>query len=216
MNGEMTEKERVNKIIELLNEHYGNEQVRYLDYTDAWELLVATILSAQCTDARVNLVTKELFARYTSVEELAAADIKELERIIFSTGFYRNKAKNIKACAEKLVTEFGGIVPSGIEELTSLPGVGRKTANVVRGYVFGIPGVVVDTHVGRISGKLGLTAHTDPEKIERDLERVLPRKHWILWNIQIIRHGREICVARRPRCGSCFLAQLCPGREEDR
>lgn len=208
----MKEKDRIGKIIELLNEHYGEKEC-YLDHEDAWQLLVATILSAQCTDARVNIVTKDLFVKYPDMKSFAEADLKELEEDIRSTGFYHNKAKNIILTARKLLEEYGGEVPSDIDQLTSLPGVGRKTANVIRGNIFHIPSVVVDTHVGRISRKLGLTENEDPEKVEHDLEKKLPKDHWILWNLQIISHGRAICIARRPKCAECFLAPYCPGCE---
>jgi len=209
----MTEKQRVKKILELVDEHYSVQKKCWLEYTDAWELLVATILSAQCTDARVNMVTPGLFAKYPDMEAFARADLKELEQDIHSTGFYHNKAKNIILTANKLLADFGGEVPSDIGSLTSLPGVGRKTANVIRGNIYDIPSIVVDTHVGRISRKLGLTKNEDPEKVEHDLERVIPEDHWILWNIQIIEHGRKVCIARRPKCGECFLAPYCPGKE---
>ena len=212
----MTEKQRINKILELLDEHYSVDKKCWLEHEDAWQLLVATMLSAQCTDARVNIVTKDLFVKYPDMSAFAAADLKELEQDIHSTGFFHNKAKNIILTANKLLDEFGGEVPSDLESLTSLPGVGRKTANVIRGNIFDIPSVVVDTHVGRISRKLGLTVNEDPEKVEYDLEEKLPEDHWILWNIQIINHVRNICIARRPKCSQCFLNELCPGREEGR
>ena len=206
----MRQKERIEKILEELDKNYSVEKICWLEHTDAWQLLVATMLSAQCTDARVNIVTPGLFAKYPSMEDFAKADLRELEQDIHSTGFYHNKAKNIIAAANKLIEDFGGVVPSGIDELTSLPGVGRKTANVIRGNIFDIPSVVVDTHVGRISRKLGLTKEEDPEKVEYDLEKKLPKDHWILWNIQIINHGRNVCIARRPKCGECCLAPYCP------
>ncbi len=206
----MKRAERVEHIIALLDEHYSYHKKAWLEYENAWQLLIATILSAQCTDARVNLVTKDLFQKYKGLEDFAKADLKELEQDIRSTGFYHNKAKNIIACADKLVKEYGGEVPSDIDALTSLPGVGRKTANVVRGNIYDIPSIVVDTHVGRISRKLGLTKNEDPVKVEHDLEKVLPKDRWILWNIQIIAHGRAICTARNPKCGECFLAPYCP------
>lgn len=206
----MNEKERIEQILKRLDEHYSVQKKCWLDYGTAWQLLIATILSAQCTDARVNLVTKDLFRKYPDLESFARADQKELEQDIHSTGFYHNKAKNIIACAGMLVDKYDGIVPSDIGELTALPGVGRKTANVIRGNIYDIPSVVVDTHVGRISRKLGLTTAEDPEKVEHDLEACLPKDHWILWNIQIIAHGRSICTARKPDCRGCFLRDLCP------
>ena len=201
---------RVPRILARLDEQYGTEYICYLEHGTAWQLLIATILSAQCTDARVNIVTKDLFRKYPTIEAFASADQKEHEQDIHSTGFYHNKAKNIIACCRKLVEEYGGEVPSDIDELTSLPGVGRKTANVIRGNIYNIPSIVVDTHVKRISGKLGLTDNEDPEKIETDLMKVLPEDHWILWNIHIITLGRTICKAQKPSCSECFLCDLCP------
>ena len=184
-----------------------------LTYETPFQLLVSTQLSAQCTDARVNMVTPALFARFPDAQAFAAADIEELEDLIRSTGFYHNKAKNIIACCKTLVEQYGGEVPSGLSELTSLAGVGRKTANVIRGNIYHEPSIVVDTHVKRISRKLGLTENEDPEKIEYDLMEVLPEDHWILWNIHIITLGRTICTARKPDCGGCFLKDLCPAAE---
>lgn len=196
-------------ILDLLDEHYGTDYVCYLHHENAWQLLIATILSAQCTDARVNIVTEDLFRKYTSIDDFADADLKELEQDIHSTGFYHNKAKNIIACCKDLRDRFGGEVPSSIEDLTSLSGVGRKTANVIRGNIFHEPSVVVDTHVKRISKKLGLTKEDDPVKVELELMKVLPKDHWILWNIQIITLGRQICKAPTPKCGECFLTGQC-------
>lgn len=203
------EKERITKILSLLDEHYTTEYKCYLDHETPWQLLIATILSAQCTDARVNMVTKDLYKKYRSLEDFAAADLKELEQDIHSTGFYHNKAKNIIECAKTLVTEYGGIVPSDIDALTKLAGVGRKTANVIRGNVYHEPSIVVDTHVKRISVKLGFTKEEDPVKIEFELMKILPKDHWILYNLQIIAHGRSICTARNPKCRECFLFNLC-------
>ena len=197
-------------ILDQLDAHYGREYICYLNHENAWQLLIATMLSAQCTDARVNIVTKDLFVKYPSIEAFAKADREELEQDIRSTGFYRNKAKNIIACCQKLLLEFHGEVPSDLESLTSLAGVGRKTANVIRGNIFNEPSIVVDTHVKRISRKLGLTKEEDPEKIEYDLMHVLPKDHWILWNIHIITLGRTICTARSPQCETCFLKDECP------
>ncbi len=212
------ERERVSEILELLDEHYTTEHKTYLNHETPWQLLFATILSAQCTDDRVNIVTKDLFVKYKSVADFAAADLKELEKDIHSTGFYHNKAKNIIECAKTLLIEYNGEVPKDIEKLTKLAGVGRKTANVVRGNIFHEPSIVVDTHVKRISGKLGLTKEEDPVKIEFDLMKVLPQDHWILYNLQIIAHGRSICTARSPKCQECFLYDLCKweGRKNDR
>lgn len=203
------ERERINQILELLNEHYTTEYKCYLNHENAWQLLIATMLSAQCTDARVNIVTKDLFQKYTSIEAFANADLRELEEDIRSTGFYKNKAKNIILCTRRLLEKYKGEVPRSIEDLTSLAGVGRKTANVIRGNIYHEPSIVVDTHVKRISNKLGLTKEEDPVKIEYDLMEVLPEEHWILYNIQIITHGRKICVARSPKCEACFLKELC-------
>ena len=204
---------RVREILRRLDEEYGTEYRCFLEYETPWQLLIAVMLSAQCTDARVNLVTRDLFRKYDSLEKLAAADVRELEQDIHSTGFYHTKAKNIIACCKELVNTYGGEVPSGIEELTALAGVGRKTANVIRGNIYHEPSIVVDTHVKRISRKLGLTEETDPEKVEYQLMEVLPKERWILWNIHIITLGRTICTARSPKCGECFLRDLCPEAE---
>ncbi|MBO7730133.1 MAG: endonuclease III [Lachnospiraceae bacterium] len=210
----MKKQERITRILEQLDEHYSVQKKCWLDYDNAWQLLFATILSAQCTDARVNLVTKDLYVKYPNIEAFAKADLKELEQDIHSTGFYHNKAKNLIACANQLLDEYDGQVPSDIDQLTKLAGVGRKTANVIRGNIYDIPSIVVDTHVGRISRKLGLTKSEDPAKVEKDLEKCLPKDHWILWNIQIIAHGRSICTARSPKCEECFLAPYCPGKKK--
>jgi endonuclease-3 len=181
-----------------------------LHHANPLQLLVATILSAQCTDARVNLVTPALFARYPDAHAFAAADPRELEKLIQSTGFFRNKARNIRACCRQLVEQHGGAVPATMEELVPLPGVGRKTANVILGTAFGTPGITVDTHVGRLSRRLGLTGETDPVKVERDLARLLPRKEWTMFSHRLIFHGRQVCHARKPACAGCGLAALCP------
>ena len=204
-----SEKERVQNILDRLDAEYTTEYRCYLNHENAWQLLIATILSAQCTDERVNIVTKNLFQKYTSLEAFASAELTELEQDIRSTGFYHNKAKNIISCARTLVTEYGGEVPSALEALTSLAGVGRKTANVIRGNIFHEPSIVVDTHVKRISKKLGFTKEDDPVKIEFDLMEVLPKDHWILFNIHIITLGRTICTARAPKCEACFLREYC-------
>ena len=202
--------ERITAILKRLDEVYGTGLRCALDHESAWELLVATILSAQCTDARVNIVTKELFKKYPTIEAFAGAELSELEKDIHSTGFYHNKAKNIIACAIQLLDKYGGEVPSGLEELTGLAGVGRKTANVIRGNIYDIPSVVVDTHVKRISRLLGITDTDDPTKAEFELMEQLPKDHWILWNVDIITLGRTICIANRPKCGECFLKEYCP------
>ena len=211
----MTQK-NLQKILNILDEHYGTDARCYLDHDNAWQLLIATILSAQCTDARVNIVTKTLFIKYPSVKAFAEADLKELEKDIHSTGFYHNKAKNIIACCRMLIEKYDGDVPSSIEELTTLPGVGRKTANVIRGNIYNEPSIVVDTHVKRVSKKLGLTEETDPVKVEYDLMKKLPEDHWILWNLQIIAHGRSICKAPKPDCENCFLKALCDTGKKQR
>lgn len=203
------EQARVTEVLRRLDEQYTTEYRCYLNHETPWQLLVATILSAQCTDARVNIVTEELFKKYPDVHAFAKADRKELEQDIHATGFYHNKAKNIIACAQRVITEFGGEVPSALEDLTSLAGVGRKTANVIRGNIYHEPSIVVDTHVKRISNKLGFTKEEDPEKIEFDLMAVLPKDHWILYNIHIITLGRTICTARSPKCEECFLQDVC-------
>lgn len=200
---------RVSNILALLDAEYTREYKCYLNHETPWQLLIATMLSAQCTDARVNIVTKDLFKKYTSVEAFANADLKELEEDIRPTGFFHNKAKNIIACCKALMEVHGGQVPDTIEELTALAGVGRKTANVILGNIYHKPSIVVDTHVKRISKRLGLTGENDPEKIEYELMEVLPKDHWILYNIQIITFGRTICTARNPKCAECFLKDYC-------
>ena len=204
------EKQQVAEICWIMNETYGTDYKCYLNHENAWQLLIATMLSAQCTDARVNIVTKDLFVKYPTLQAFADADIKELEKDIYSTGFYKNKAKNIIGCAKKLISEYGGEVPSDIESLTKLDGVGRKTANVIRGNIYHEPSIVVDTHVKRISRLLGLTDSDDPVKIEHELMEKLPKEQWILYNIQIITLGRTICIARRPKCAECALNRVCP------
>ena len=204
------EKQQVAEICRILNETYGTDYKCYLNHENAWQLRIATMLSAQCTDARVNIVTKDLFVKYPTLQAFADADIKELEKDIYSTGFYKNKAKNIIGCAKKLISEYGGEVPSDIESLTKLDGVGRKTANVIRGNIYHEPSIVVDTHVKRISRLLGLTDSDDPVKIEHELMEKLPKEQWILYNIQIITLGRTICIARRPKCAECALNRVCP------
>ena len=205
--------ERMVEIIRRLKKEYTTEYRCYLNHETAWQLLFATMLSAQCTDARVNIVTAELFRKYPNVEAFAKAELKELEEDIRPTGFYHNKAKNIIACAKMLLEQYGGEVPDSIEALTALPGVGRKTANVIRGNIYCQPSIVVDTHVKRISGKLGFTKEEDPEKIEFELMELLPEDYWILYNIHIIQLGRTICSARSPKCGECFLRDVCPACE---
>ncbi len=186
-----------------------------LDFTSPLELLIATMLSAQSTDARVNIVTKSLFRKYTSAQAYAGASQQEMERDVKQTGFFRNKAKAVIAAGRAIVERHGGEVPQTMEELTALPGVGRKTANVVLANAFRKPvGVVVDTHVSRVSGRLGLTRHDDPVKIEQDLMGLIPQKEWTSFSHRMILHGREICVARKPKCRECQLNELCPSAEE--
>ncbi|MDB9527452.1 endonuclease III [Oscillatoria sp. CS-180] len=185
-----------------------------LDYETPVQLLVATILSAQCTDERVNKVTPALFARFPDAPSFAEADVADIEALVKSTGFFRNKAKNIQGACRKIVTDFGGEVPQTMEELTSLPGAARKTANVVLAHAFGInAGVTVDTHVKRLSNRLGFTQHTDPRKIEPDLMKLLPQPDWENWSIRLIYHGRAVCNARKPACDRCQLADLCPSAQ---
>lgn len=206
----MNKKDRVKAILDLMDKEYGTEYVCYLNHDNAWQLLFATILSAQCTDARVNIVTETLFKKYPSVLAFARADLKELEQDIKPTGFYHNKAKNIIGCAKAILEKHGGEVPAKLEELIELPGVGRKTANVIRGNIYNEPSIVVDTHVKRISKHFGFTKSDDPEKIEFQLMELLPKDHWILYNIHVIRLGRTLCKARRADCANCFLKEVCP------
>jgi endonuclease-3 len=204
------EQARVREIVERLRERYPVARTA-LKFRTPLELLVATILSAQCTDERVNQVTAELFRRYRTAEEYASAPLRELERLIRPTGYYRNKARAIKAACQKLVADFGGEVPATMEALLTLPGVARKTANVVLQNAFGIAsGIVVDTHVLRVAQRLGLTREKDRDKVERDLMALVPREEWIAFSHRLIAHGRETCRARRPLCGQCSLESLCP------
>lgn len=203
------EKERISNIIAELNRVYATENKCFLNHETPWQLLIATILSAQCTDERVNQVTVTLFKKYPNLEAFAGADVRELEQDIHSTGFYKNKAKNIIACAQRIISEYNGVVPRDIQDLVSLAGVGRKTANVIRGNIYHDPSIVVDTHVKRVSRRLGLTKEEDPVKIEFDLMKKLPKEQWILYNLQIITHGRNICSARSPKCEQCFLREYC-------
>ena len=206
-------KEYVAEVLRRLDEQYGTDDIIYLTHEEPWQLLIAVILSAQCTDARVNMVTPALFRQFPDVGAFAEADLGALEDAIHSTGFYHAKAKNIKACCQRLHDVYNDRVPDTMEELLTLPGVGRKTANVILGNVYRKPSVVVDTHVGRISRRLGLTTETDPEKVEYDLMEVLPEDHWILVNMHLITLGRTICYSRKPHCGECFLKGVCPSSE---
>lgn len=211
--GRSAEAIRITAVLDELDRLYPDAHCE-LNYRSPFELLISVILSAQCTDDRVNLITPTLFARYPDAAALAASDQEEVEKIIFSTGFYRNKAKNIRAAAQKLTEKFGGAVPRTMTDLLSLPGVARKTANVVLGTAFGIPsGVVVDTHISRLSQRLGMTSHDEPEKIERDLQKLWPEERWILSGHRLIWHGRRVCFARKPSCATCTLRPLCPAKE---
>ena len=206
--------ERTKEILQRLDDRYGLEIICSLDYTSDLELLVATMLSAQCTDERVNIVTKDLFARYKNVSDFANADIEELEHMVKPTGFFRAKVAHIKEAAMMIMTEHGGKVPDNIDDLTKLPGVGRKTANVILTHIYNVPGIVVDTHVKRITGRLGLTKERDPVKIEFDLYKKLPKEHCGRLNYQLITFGREICTARSPICGQCFMADICKSKDK--
>jgi len=211
-----SESERALAILARLKQLYPNATCT-LTYETTVQLLVATILSAQCTDERVNKVTPELFARFPDVEAMAQAPRSEIETLIRSTGFYRNKAKNIQAACQMIVSEFGGQVPDTMESLLKLPGVARKTANVVLAHAFGVnAGVTVDTHVKRLSNRLGLTKHREPKRIEKDLMALLPQPDWENWSIRLIYHGRAVCRAKQPLCEECTLADLCPFPHADR
>ena len=199
---------KIGPILKLLDEHYPQVHVT-LDFHNPLELLVATILSAQCTDERVNRVTPALFAKYVSAADYGRAPLEELERDIYQTGFYHNKAKSLKALGQALAEHHRGQVPASLEELVKLPGIGRKTANVVLGNAFGIPGIVVDTHCGRVSQRLGLTGAKDPVKIEFDLMDLVPKERWTRFSLQLIWHGRAICTARDPKCPRCPLLPYC-------
>jgi endonuclease III len=209
----ISRKAQIARALEVLNRlkiHYPDATCS-LDYETPFQLLVATILSAQCTDERVNKVTPPLFARFPDAQSMAEANPAEIEDLVKSTGFFRNKAKNIQAAAQKIIREFDGAVPNTMAQLTTLPGAARKTANVVLAHAYGInAGVTVDTHVKRLSNRLGFTAYDDPGKIEQDLMKILPQADWENWSIRLIYHGRATCDARKPDCASCFLSDLCP------
>lgn len=204
----MTRKDKVLEIQKIFERVYPSANCT-LDYTDPLQLLIATQLAAQCTDARVNLVTPALFAKYPNVQAFANADIKELEGYIYSTGFYHNKAKNIIACCQAIISRFGGEVPATMEELTSLPGVGRKTANIIIGDIHHKPAIVVDTHCKRIAKRLGLTKNIDPVKVEFDLLKIVPPEYSFTFCHQLVYHGREICKSQRPLCDICPLTDIC-------
>lgn len=202
-------KRRVTKVITRLKKNYPDARCS-LNYKNPLELLIATILSAQCTDERVNKVTKDLFRKYRKAEDYARAQPEALEGDIRSTGFYKNKAKSIINCCKKIIGNHGGEIPADLDELIKLDGIGRKTANVLLGNAFGIPGITVDTHVKRVSYRLGFTEHQDPVKIEYDLMTLVPQKEWTHFSHLIIFHGRNTCVSRKPRCGECVIASHCP------
>lgn len=199
----------VRRLLKKLQEAYPDAKCA-LNFESPLQLLIGTILAAQCTDARVNQITPGLFAKYPNAASFAKVSPGELEKDIHSTGFFRNKAKNIVACCQRIVSEYGGEVPNTMEDLLTLAGIGRKSANVILSESFGIPGITVDTHLGRLSRRIGLTVNTHPEKVERDLMVLLPRKHWIAFNHRIIIHGRRVCHSRKPDCDGCFLKRMCP------
>ncbi|MGE5432297.1 MAG: endonuclease III [Syntrophomonadaceae bacterium] len=203
------EKEHAKEVFDILKKEYP-EVKSALDFSTPFELIIATILSAQCTDARVNIVTKDLFIKYKSPQDFLNVPVEELEKDIFSTGFYHNKAKSIKNCSKVLVEKYNGEVPADFDALTELPGVGRKTASVVAANAFGIPAIAVDTHVKRLANLLGFIKSDDPEKIEMRLKELLPEEEWINSSHYLISHGRKICIARRPKCLECVLGEICP------
>ncbi|MBP86922.1 MAG: endonuclease III [Planctomycetaceae bacterium] len=210
MTADPAKKKQAGKVVRGLARDYADAECA-LVHDSPFQLLVATVLSAQCTDERVNIVTKDLFGKYPTAADLAPVPVKKIEKIVQSAGFFRTKAKNIKALSQSLMKNHDGQVPQDLDILVKLPGVGRKTANVVLGTAFGLPtGVVVDTHVSRLSKRLGLTEQTDPVKIEQDLIQLLPRKEWIDYSHRLIHHGRRVCKARKPLCEECGFKQLCP------
>lgn len=205
----MTKKEKVINILEILNEKFGKPKCA-LKYNTPFELLVAVILSAQCTDVRVNIVTSEMYKKVNTPEQFANLPVEEIEEMIKSTGFYRNKAKNIKLCSQQLLNEHNGEIPQEMDKLVKLAGVGRKTANVVRGEIWGLAdGITVDTHVKRLSNLIGLTKNDDPIKIEQDLMKIVPRDSWIDFSHYLILQGRDKCIARRPKCQECEISSYC-------
>jgi endonuclease III len=208
-----SKKRRALEMIKRLKKTYPAAKIE-LDFKTPIQLLAAVILSAQCTDKRVNMVTPALFKKYKTVKDYANANPKVFEKIVHSTGFYQAKTKSIINCAKELVNRFGGKIPDRMEDLVTLPGIGRKTANVILGNLYGIPGLVVDTHMIRLSNRLGLTRHQDPVKIEFELNEIIPKKDWTIFSHLIIWHGRRICFARKPDCVVCPVIQLCPSRED--
>lgn len=205
-------RERMLGVLEILSKKYPDVKIQ-LDHSNDFELLIATMLSAQCTDARVNIVTKSLFKKYKTPNDYLVVPQEELEKDIFSTGFYKAKAKNIRGACKAIIDKHNGNVPDNIQDLTALPGVGRKTANVVLGHAFDTPGIVVDTHVKRISNKLHLVDTYDAVKIEFELEKIIPKEQWVIFTHYFISHGRETCIARRPKCNDCTINHLCPSAE---
>ena len=203
-----SDERRVRETIKILSKEIPDSRIA-LRFSNPVELLIATILSAQCTDVKVNQVTADLFKKYLSAKDYAEADLAELQEDIRPTGFYRNKAKSLQKCCQELVTRFGGKIPQTLEELVTLPGVGRKTANVILGNAFGVPGIVVDTHVQRVSQRIGLTQNADPVKIEFDLMEIVPREEWTHFSNLLIWHGRKICIAKKPLCEICPIRKLC-------
>jgi endonuclease-3 len=204
-----TKNTRARAIYKILSKTYPNVKCE-LDYKNPFQLLVATVLSAQCTDKRVNKTTPALFKKYPNVKKMAAADIRDVQQLVKSTGFYRAKAKNIKSLSQKILTDFNGQVPDQLEKLITLPGVGRKTANVVLGHGFNIPGLTVDTHFGRLSRRFGWSDKKDPVKVEFEVAELIPKKEWTNLSQQLIWHGRRVCHSRKPACGACVIAKLCP------
>jgi endonuclease-3 len=202
-------KVRAKVIYRQLSKNYPNVRCE-LDYKNAFQLLVATVLSAQCTDKRVNQTTPALFKKYPNPQKMAKADLRDIQKLVKSTGFFRAKAKNIKGLSNKIMEEFDGKVPSNLEELITLPGVGRKTANVVLGHAFGIPGITVDTHFGRLSRRFGWSRQNNPVKVEFEVGELIPQKEWTNLSQRMIWHGRRVCHSRKPACGACALAKLCP------
>ncbi len=205
-------KKRAGQILARLSESIPDTRCE-LKHSNAWELLMATILSAQCTDERVNQVTPILFGRWPEAEALAGAVREEVEEVVRPTGFYRNKARSIQECSLSLVENFAGQVPRTLEQLVTLPGVGRKTANLILGECFGVPGVIVDTHVKRVSARLGLTKSEEPEEIEQDLMKLFPKKEWTAGSSRLLLHGRYVCLAKKPKCGECILNAICPSAQ---
>jgi len=206
-------KQRARKIVSILKKEYPESRIA-LNFSSPLELLISTILSAQCTDERVNIVTSSLFKKYRTAEDYIKVSSKELEKDIRSTGFYKNKAKSIKKCCQMLVEKHGGKVPSTMDELLELGGVGRKTANVILGNAFGFPAIAVDTHVKRLSQKLCFTDKENPDKIEFDLMEIIPKEDWTQFSHLLMSHGRKICIARKPRCGECCVRELCPSKQD--